>query len=517
MPKIQTVEAEINPNQTMQVRPQSGDGITSGLMSLSRDIVGAGQKIERFEQMQDASEGDADLSDITTEYKLQIANAKNVDDLSGQRKDALDARYQEKLQAASAKMRTQFGKQRLESQAAETFNSLQLHADAKYAGLVGIKIKDEFKKFSDNKELDVQMTPTHPQVYSEAVAAIKNKAKETLGDEGIPLAYETVTKLADSNFNAILGTAGGQYALDRVLGKEVTKDGKTTIEGYRYADSGLDRNKLIAEAKQDIRARQIEADRLKAKREDNKKEVYNQIHDKFTGLIAENKLTYQDIRESALPSFGQGSKDTWFGILANPNSMTNPAAYDDLFTRIHANDDDPKKMWDDNEIIEARAAKKISDQQMNFLRSEFKDTKTQDGRDRSEAYKRAKEIGNQAFVSAGISGKDLQGVDVRNKYMYLLKKEVTERIKQGESFYDLMGDPTSPKYVPTKIIGTLRKSMIQIQQDNMDLAFKKSAAAPTATPAPQNSYESMPNEIEKEYGGKKYKFIKTPKGYVRKP
>ena len=218
MPKIQTVEAEINPNQTMQVRPQSGDGITSGLMSLSRDIVGAGQKIEQYEERQDK---------LPAREVVNSAQAKALDTISNLKDPPTDEEiqkikenYDSEINTVAENMKTSGGSDFLQEHSMSNWKVIQNHALSKKVELQGYKDRTTFEKTANDASLLVTKSSFRPEFMGQNLALLKQKeqevktqAHELMGTKGDLLAEDKLKDMAMAHFRtALLSSNNGDLA-----------------------------------------------------------------------------------------------------------------------------------------------------------------------------------------------------------------------------------------------------------------------------------------------------------------
>ncbi len=132
-------------------------------------------------------------------------------------------------------------------------------------------------------------------------------------------------------------------------------DGKAQLDSGKWDPyvNGDVKHQLYGEADQANRAKDIEQARIQKAKNDAVVAQQNETQNKFLEKLSTGELSTKEILNSNLDAFGSGSKETFLNLAkkaATDSLKTDPYVYKELMDRIQADDNDPSKIRDPNEI-----------------------------------------------------------------------------------------------------------------------------------------------------------------------
>lgn len=381
MPRIQPIQQEVSPYGDINGRRATagdfGAGIGAGL-----DAVGdAGQKASTMLQEQ------ADRANVTDiQAKMAQARAEWTVSLQNRAQKAplgdttLAPKFDEDLQAYLSDARgklatTKVGAQHFDKLAADMRAHLFQSAGLYQAESVGKKAVADYSLLVDANARTVVADPTQAGILIQQTEAAINDPngayKNVPADKRDALAKSAKALIA---YNAIRGEILTLDAPELAL--KQLKEGKGIVESLdakQYDD-------LVKSAQTAVYAKETRSERLRLDQERALKDAQKEVSDKFLGRIIDPKtngaLSDKDILADQTLDASQKQHFIDYKLrrareaAAQHEARTNPAETRRLMLDIHAADDDPRKTYNMEGIMESYRAGKISTAEMKGLRTE---------------------------------------------------------------------------------------------------------------------------------------------------
>lgn len=233
------------------------------------------------------------------------------------------------------------------------------------------------------------------------------------------------------------------------LKPEGTKKLLTKGEWDGYIDGDL-KKQLMAEADQELRAREVEAERLKKEQERALKESQRVTQNDFLDKLTNNQLSTREILDSNLEAFGSGSKKQFIQMLnsnLSPIDRDDPVVFQSLFDRAHLPDGDPNKLTDENEL-NAYLGKGLSLNSLKNLRKEVLLKGTRSGETEANLKKSFVDLARGALVKTNpyLGIKDPVGEANYQAFSSEFFDEYEKQRKKGKTPQELLS-PTSKDYL----------------------------------------------------------------------
>ncbi len=251
---------------------------------------------------------------------------------------------------------------------------------------------------------------------------------------------------------------------------------------------------LQGEIDQAVRAKQIDAERMRVEQERVVKKQQVSTQNDFLQAMNDGKLTAKDILMSNLEPTGGGSKEQFLNMLEKNNSsekmlQTDGPTMINLYSRIHLPDGDPKKLTDENDL-NPYFGHGLSYASLNQLREEMQGKQTEAGKYEAELKKQVIEVarGKLTKTNPMIGFRDPEGDENMSKWMSGFFQDYKERRAKGDSARELL-DPSSPKYLGSSMNQFQRtgpqimRSLVQrTKAEPSSIGIQGAEAAPAAKP-----------------------------------
>lgn len=265
------------------------------------------------------------------------------------------------------------------------------------------------------------------------------------------------------------------------LNPEAAKQQLGTEQWNKYID-GQDKAVLVGEADQGIRANEIEQERKLAAAKRAQAEAQMNTQNDFLQRLEDGKLTAKDIMSSNLDAFGLGGKEQFLNLLKAKNKTADgittqqqAANFNTLFNRIHAPDDSPDKILNENQLNEWAGDGRITFTQLNQLRGEVQMRRTSDGELVSDLRNNIINTAKQKLLKVnpqtGIA--DPQSADLYSRWLSNFLITSKKKMDDGADPIQLF-DPSSKDYLGKSIDQYSRTP----EQIISDLAGKIGSDAP---------------------------------------
>lgn len=172
-----------------------------------------------------------------------------------------------------------------------------------------------------------------------------------------------------------------------------------------------------------------------------------QTQNDFLGKLYSNKLTSDDVLNSNLPAFGEGSKQEFLGLIRKGPNTGNPMLHQQLYMDALNN-----KITDPSQLVPYI-------QQPNGLSTEEAQNLSGVLEKKRDQVVKTFDIGAKTQITGrGEFMPDPEGDAQFSKFLFAQDNLLAEGAKKGLTPSDLL-DPTSKNYVGDRLVSTYRRSM----------------------------------------------------------
>ncbi len=444
MPKIQEYvqnsevpgainQREISPNEF---------GIGQGIQALGQGITEGGNAIQRRIEQDEVSGLNVKMAEAqakwTGEQRSRLQNGSLQADEFVRELDEDVSKIGDELGTATGRRAFNESKARLQNHFTES-------AAVGQAELSGAKAKDNVIKSLSARSSSVLSDPSQ---FALSVQEFEQEVDGLVKSEMLPSVRAAELKQmgrTDLAQNAVRGWTD----LDPNDAKEQLKSGL-----WDQSITGDLKHQLTGEAEREIRGREVDADRqrLAAKRAIAEQQTATQ--NDFLDQLHKGTLTWDTIKKSKLDPFGSGSKDTFMDMIKQGKEArikSDPHLQSDLFDRIHADDDDPKKIWDENDLNQYYG-KGLDLTAIRALRSEIQGKGTAEGKIENDLKKGVMAQAKKSLVASNpmMGIQDPEGQAQYQKFQNYFLTEYPKQRKAGKTPEELL-NPDSPSYLGNQI------------------------------------------------------------------
>ena len=463
-----------------------GGSLGRGMEQFGHGISQAADVVQKNVERSEISDVNAKLAkaqaDWTVEWNETLKTADPGDKTFASR---FNEGLQEKLEAVREGITTRAAEQHFEQGSAR----LQAHfTETTYQGqstLAGIKSKEDYISARGYREATLVNDPSSFQ--------------KILQDEDSDVESRIATGLDRRVAESLRGDAKIRYAkaalngwskLNPEYSKELINSGK--FDQYLDGDAKI---QMLGHADQEISARFTKETRMRAEQERIKKDQQEEFQTSiYTDIVRGNTNDIENrILDNPVMEFAQ--KKQMIDIVrrnATEKIRTEPAVFLNLLNRIHAPDDDKKKLNDEAELIQY-VGNGITVENLNFLRGEMQGKKTTAGKIESDLKANFLKAAEAKLVKKDALGTvDPVGQQNYTNYIADFYQKFEAAKKAGKDPYDLLGNPKSPDYM-----GDMVNQYYKTPQQKMKATVNLMRPVPAVTPTPVPKYN--PGEDLDEY------------------
>ena len=491
MPKIREYQQQVEaPGALNFRRAQAEDmGIGQGLSQLGRGTTQLGETVAKRAEQNDISDLTAKVADAHVRLTKQLNDQIQNGTLKA---EDFQRVFDDEMGKVTADASTYAGQQfatRMQAQLKEHFVE---KAIAGQAHLAGEKAKANYLQMSNGLSTTLMDDPSQ---FALAKSMHDASLDEMVKSGGLPAdaaAHLKVKGASDLAASAVRGWI-----------KLNPEDAKAQLTAGKWNDlvSGDVKKQLFHESEMAINAKRIEAERLRAEQQRILGQKQLEVQDDFLKRIHAGTLSAKDILGSILDPVGSGSKKQFLDMLeasADSKLKTDPATFVELFRRIHADENDPKRILDENDLNPYLIGRRLSFEDLNKLRGELQGKKTTDGAIESELKKNVIKMAESSLTRSNpLSGmKDPVGDNQMGKFLSVFLTTYESEKKKGKTPLQLL-NPDSPDYLG-KLVGQFQRTPQQVMQDmakmaSGDRAGSGLASNPSTSPSPGASPSNAPS------------------------
>lgn len=406
------------------------------------------------------------------------------------------------LNPLAERVQTRAGRQAYEQLSASLIGDLYERAGLHQATLTGIKAKNDVLNTMERHGNTLLVDPTQfDSILSQTLTGLELNPT-------IPAIVKTELQTTARNELARSAVQGVIHNLDPTLAKQQLMDGQW--DPYLKTEH---KAMLIAQAEQGINAQRIEAERQKKLAQEQVEAAREQTRNDFMQRFTEGELSTQDVLDSNLEAFGDGSKKSFLDMLERKATtpgriITDIGTKKALFNRIHLPDGTPNKIVDEAELYQWYG-RGIDDADLNFLRGEVQMRKTSAGRVESDLRKQFLDtIERQVSTTNLFTGKiDPIGDENFQRFLVWFESEYKRERDAGTPAAALL-DPDNPKYLGKYAKQFIKDPITQMREmaDKVRNEARPEVRAvppgevPAGTPLPANAPPPRkPGETPEQY------------------
>lgn len=469
------------PYDTRQARNEDNGNVGDSLSRVGSVITDVGNKIHERDVQNEITDATAQMAqahaDLTDNLKdtLQSADPTDTSSISDNFMQGYDDQMsaignnlstpeaQKYFQRANAQMRAHFTVSSMQGQAA----------------LAGQKAVSDYQSAASNWNsslvTDPSSFPTVVNLHNQLVDSMVNAGTLPSG-KADELKQQGQAELAKSAVRGMIESPNPD-------GPAVAKDQLSGGLWDSYLN-GDQKYQMLKESDQGMNAKRIEAERQANVQRQAVVQAQTDQQNNFLQQMVNNNLSSDDILKSNLDPFGSGSKEQFLKMneaAQNQKIKTDPDTYLNLFERIHADDTDPNKINDQNQLNQY-FGKGLDINSLNALRNEVAGKKTEAGQIESDLKKNFVEgVKGQLTKTNPLLGmRDPDGDEQYQGFLSTFLPAYDAQRKAGKTPTDLL-NPSSPDYMG-KMAKTFNRTPEQIMQ-SMANQFNP----PADQPAPVNS------------------------------
>lgn len=292
-------------------------------------------------------------------------------------------------------------------------------------------------------------------------------------------AYRTLGK----NYVASLveGLANGTQA-DAEYAREFLK--KMPPQMAELLDAG-DLEKFDNRLKQADRERKIQFEIDQSAQKEALKINRDKAQDQILANIYEGKATVKDILYGTGKILDPDKKQQMINILqeqAKPSKIPSANAQREVISRIYADEDDPRKITSEDQLMKIFTDGKITFAQMNQARAELKRQNSPEGQIESELKKQLFKHAESILTKSNGGLSDPDGQAQMGKFMAFALGEIEEARKEKRPIKDLL-DANSKNYLGNSL-KNYQKSPQEIMKAQVERLKNTAAAKKAATQEP---------------------------------
>lgn len=487
MPRIPDYHGGVSAQSDIPQRgAQPSDLGGTGFSELGQGLQQAGSRVaeaQRFYNQRKAAH-EVTRTDIAmlraqTDLSLELQDmAKNWKPEDGELVPAMQEKVRERMESLAfdgdtAVHDTVVGRQHYEKKAAELSSHFLLAATKAQSEVMGRQVVIEHNQAVDQAANTLQQNPdafdVYQQQFSEMVDNPNGRYAAIPAQQREEIKRSAMQALAKSTVQGKIRQAPRVALNDLNAGwmGEHLKDTDTPV--------------LINQAQTAVHALEIDEDRAYREQERQRVATARAISNKLLTKLAAHDadptnppLTAQDLIDSGLGQYDDNGFQSLISVLHTWSKegaqqvKTDPTTFRDLFNRIHAAPDDPRRLKDEMAIQNAFGKQgKLSFADMTHLRKEFQESRTPEGARLSDTKRIFFDgIKTQITKSNLLLGKlDPDGDFQLMQYQLMVNRKIEAYRKEGKDPHDLF-DPESKDFVGApKVISRYQKTMQQSIKD----------------------------------------------------
>jgi hypothetical protein len=495
MPKVKIISSQTNPSGSINLAKARGSDLfpAEGLSNLASGVGQLGDVMGTRATQNEVSGLGADLAklrgDQVNKWRDTLANADpNDDSLVDKFMAEYDAEY-EKLQDKAS---TGTGSRFLQQSGSVLRQNLLTNAVQGKTQLAITKIKTEWETSLNSygaalrtNPADLQSTLTQLYLQIDHLADTTDLTRK----EALLLRQEGEKHLFKMSYLGHIDINPGRALKALESGRDDAQLGGD-LKGW-----------LLNKAKKKLRDNDLQS-RLNAKKEaDALKQEQRKIQDTFLEKFVKGDLSIKEVVDSKLEPFGSGSQNQFRIMLSSGASKGSSSSFRMLLKRINLDHDDPSRLWESKEIVDALAGGKINTTEANELYRYLEGTKTPEGIAVHKLKKLTMDSAEQLIAKNRWGIPNSFGTDEFKQFVIWFNAEFDRLTREGKSPIQLL-DKNSPDYLGKQILRFVKPLKEQMRDEAALLKHKPKVELPTREKgeSAHDFLQKLPPELLNQFG-----------------
>lgn len=485
MARIREYTTQESAGATINTPRVEAGGFGTGLASAAEGLYSYADAKTQVAQRQEVSDIQAQIAQKRAEWTVALEKrAAESDPGDPGFADRFVEDFKADLAPLGDKYQTAAGQRAWKQSAGEVSAYFVAQAGVKQAVSAGIKAQQDFLSARNFNRTALLNDPGQfDSVVATTVAA--------LNDPDGPYAKIPADKRA-----VLERTTREEMALSAVQGI-IDKDphlGLKEIANPKWAQY-LDADKVVTlkrEAEIGIRAEEVERARVEAAAEKAAEKQRQGVMDGFVQKLydpAGPSLTTQDVLKSSLKAEQKEHFIKLIEATSKPTAIkTDPAAFQDAFTRMRLPADDPQRISDERQLDDYFTSGKITFEDLGRLRTEFSGRRTAEGQIEGKLKDGLLAVAKSTLTKTNsiIGIRTPKGDEALQGFTAWFLNEYDTQRKAGVSALELLS-PDSPKYLG-KMIDKFKVPLTDVINDALKEPPKASTRGNPKPKAPAKEY-----------------------------
>lgn len=474
MPQIreydQRQEARTGVGDTSRVSADSfGASTGRSLEQVGRSVNQLGNQLQRQQEQDEINDITQAMASAQAEATVRLNDDINRGAVDSEKFiDGLDERFG----SLSGNYSTRAAQEYFNQATGKLKNHFIVSAASASAEQAGNRAKISFVEASNKQQASLI---NDPSAFQLSLQTMEDGLKARVATGSLPAADAEKLRLATAR----------EYAKAAIRGwsKLNPEDAKAQIDQGLW-DNYLDgdsKKQMLGEADMGISGRRAEQERTQAAALKARAEAQRTTLNKFMPAIVNGSQSVDEVLSSNLDPEDKYKVIGWISQSAtnSPAMKTNPALFNEVFSRVHLPDGDPKKIYDDKQLLNY-VGKGISLEDVNKLRNEIQGDNTEEGKSRAALKAsmlnaaRAKLVRKDTMMGVA----DFNGEENYQRFLVQYQEDYKAGKAKGLSDNDLF-NPDSKDYLGKSIDRFYKTPQQRLQED---AARRKQQRPPPANP-----------------------------------
>lgn len=442
MPRIKEYSPSIKAAQPQTLRRATAAdfGDYSGFEAAGAGLQDFGSSVQKANGRAEVSDLYAKMSEAHSQFTIDLQDQlKTADPNDKEFAQNFTQKYDDYMSKISSNVSTEAGREYFARTSAAYKAHFYETAAVGQSHLAGEKAVTDYQSSLNSLSSALVSDPSSFQ-------ALKQQHDDFLDSGAVPAEAAIKLKLTGGEHLA-KSAIQGWINLNPEYAKEQISQGAWDKE-----ISGDVKVQMLAHADQGIRAQEVEQERAKRKQQEAIALAQQKTQNDFLQKMVDGSLSSKEILASNLDPFGSGSKEQFIKLQEAGNQgfgkKSDPSTVKNLFDRIHLPDGDPNKLIDENQLNTYVSAGNLSFADLNLMRGEMLNKKTEQGAIESQMKKRVFDMAEAKLVKkdpmTGLG--DPLGQTLMLQFMRQSYLDEQSAKKAGVSAVD-MYDPKNPNFI----------------------------------------------------------------------
>lgn len=480
-----------------------GAGSARALGQLGTEVGRLAQNLDKLKTNDDISVAQRELAKIRNNHTLAIRERARTSPLDENIIESLNEDLEAQFEESRALLKTNAGQNAFNNGSIILSSDLGARTVIAQSDRMGQKAKIDF---ADRVALDTATLETDPTQFESIRDQLELELKSGTGRFGQISVVEREELLNMAEKEMAIGQIRGLTNLSPKLAENKVKAGD--FDQYLSSD---EKKSILREISQSEDAERRDTERQRKEAERAQKQAHEVTRNEFLGGLNDRTLTKDIILKSGLPSFGEGSKQSFINLLDKDASTfkTDPIFFADLYQRTQLPADSPLAITEAKDVVKW-TGKKLTTRDAHFLTSLIGDTQgLRNGTGKGPIQETKDEFLKQAksnITKSTISFVDPLGDNMYYQFLIAFEGEFARRIKEGSDPMSLL-IPTSKDYMGDTVTPFLKTANQRVK----DMADGLRGEV-TAPPIVQHPFTGEVMNMDVEQRGAK----ESPQDYLER-